>query len=99
VQEKSGIRTYDGKGRHTTTVRQLFVLKGGVLIIDTPRLREVGIGTRPLQVLPIRSRISQNLRRTAAFLTTGMSRSRAVQCVKRSAREFLKRNALTDTFG
>ena len=45
VQETSGIRTYDGKGRHTTTVRQLFVLKGGALMIDTPGLREVGIGT------------------------------------------------------
>lgn len=45
VQETSGTRTYDGKGRHTTTVRQLFVLKGGALMIDTPGLREVGIGT------------------------------------------------------
>jgi ribosome biogenesis GTPase len=45
VQETSHIRNYDGKGRHTTTVRELFVLKGGALMIDTPGLREVGIGT------------------------------------------------------
>ncbi len=45
VQETSHIRNYDGKGRHTTTVRQLFVLKGGALMIDNPGLREVGIGT------------------------------------------------------
>jgi ribosome biogenesis GTPase len=45
VQETSVIRDYDGKGRHTTTVRQLFVLKGGALMIDNPGLREVGIGT------------------------------------------------------
>jgi ribosome biogenesis GTPase len=45
VQETSGIRDYDGKGRHTTTVRQLFVVKGGALMIDNPGLREVGIGT------------------------------------------------------
>ena len=45
VQETSHIRDYDGKGRHTTTVRQLFVLKGGALMIDNPGLREVGIGT------------------------------------------------------
>jgi ribosome biogenesis GTPase len=45
VQETSGIRHFDGKGRHTTTVRQLFILKGGALMIDTPGLREVGIGT------------------------------------------------------
>jgi len=45
VQETSHIREYDGKGRHTTTVRQLFVLKGGALMIDNPGIREVGIGT------------------------------------------------------
>ena len=45
VQETSDIRDYDGKGRHTTTVRQLFILKSGALMIDTPGLREVGIGT------------------------------------------------------
>lgn len=45
VQDTSGTREYDGKGRHTTTVRQLFVLKGGALMIDSPGLREVGMGT------------------------------------------------------
>jgi ribosome biogenesis GTPase len=45
VQGTSHTRDYDGKGRHTTTVRQLFVLKGGALMIDNPGLREVGIGT------------------------------------------------------
>jgi ribosome biogenesis GTPase len=45
VQETSDIRTYDGKGRHTTTVRQLFILKNGTLMIDNPGLREVSIGT------------------------------------------------------
>lgn len=45
VQETSIIRDYDGKGRHTTTVRQLFVMKSGALMIDNPGLREVGIGT------------------------------------------------------
>jgi ribosome biogenesis GTPase / thiamine phosphate phosphatase len=45
VQDTSETREYDGKGRHTTTVRQLFALKGGALMIDTPGLREVGMGT------------------------------------------------------
>lgn len=31
----------DGKGRHTTTHRQLFVLPGGSMVIDTPGLREL----------------------------------------------------------
>ena len=45
TQKTSGIREDDGKGRHTTTVRQLFILKGGSLMIDNPGIREVGIGT------------------------------------------------------
>ena len=45
VQDTSHTRDYDDKGRHTTTVRQLFILAGGALMIDNPGLREVGIGT------------------------------------------------------
>ena len=45
VQETAHTRDYDGKGRHTTTVRHLFVLAGGALMIDNPGIREVGIGT------------------------------------------------------
>jgi ribosome biogenesis GTPase len=45
VQETSGTRDFDGRGRHTTTVRQLFLLEGGALMIDNPGIREVGIGT------------------------------------------------------
>src|SRR5204862_279169 len=35
----------DGKGRHTTSTRQLVVLAGGGLVIDTPGLRELGLWT------------------------------------------------------
>lgn len=45
VQETTVTRNYDGKGRHKTSVRQMFVLKSGALMIDNPGLREVGIGT------------------------------------------------------
>ena len=31
----------DGKGRHTTTSRQLFLIPGGGVVIDTPGLREL----------------------------------------------------------
>lgn len=37
------IREDDSKGRHTTTHRQLIMLKNGVLIIDTPGMRELGM--------------------------------------------------------
>jgi ribosome biogenesis GTPase len=45
VQEISGVRGYDGKGRHTTTVRQLFLLPGGAMVIDNPGLREIQLGS------------------------------------------------------
>ncbi|GAB4255625.1 MAG: ribosome small subunit-dependent GTPase A [Thermoleophilia bacterium] len=42
VQEVLDVRE-DGKGRHATTHRQLFVLPSGALVIDTPGMREVGL--------------------------------------------------------
>ncbi len=39
----NGIREYDSKGRHTTTHRQLIMLDSGVMIIDTPGMRELGM--------------------------------------------------------
>ena len=39
----NGIREDDSKGRHTTTHRQLIRLKSGVMIIDTPGMRELGM--------------------------------------------------------
>lgn len=35
------VRTKDLRGKHTTTVRQLIVLPGGGIIIDTPGMREM----------------------------------------------------------
>lgn len=39
----SDIREDDSRGRHTTTHRQLIMLKNGVMIIDTPGMRELGM--------------------------------------------------------
>lgn len=39
----SDIREEDSKGRHTTTHRQLILLDSGVIIIDTPGMRELGM--------------------------------------------------------
>ncbi len=41
VQEVRSVRESDSKGRHTTTARELFVLPGGALLMDTPGLREM----------------------------------------------------------
>ena len=35
------VRAYDGRGRHTTTHRQLVRLPGGGLVLDTPGMREL----------------------------------------------------------
>ena len=40
IMTVNGIREDDSKGRHTTTHRQLIRLKSGVIIIDTPGMRE-----------------------------------------------------------
>jgi len=37
------VREFDGRGRHTTTHRELILLDGGGLVIDTPGMREIAI--------------------------------------------------------
>jgi ribosome biogenesis GTPase len=39
----AAVRGHDGRGRHTTTRRELFRLPGGALLIDTPGMRELGL--------------------------------------------------------
>jgi ribosome biogenesis GTPase len=41
VRETRSVRETDGKGRHATTNRHLVELPSGVLLVDTPGLREV----------------------------------------------------------
>ncbi|MBN2288666.1 MAG: ribosome small subunit-dependent GTPase A [Candidatus Glassbacteria bacterium] len=42
LYETRAVREKDGKGRHTTSRRQLISLDNGALIIDTPGMRELG---------------------------------------------------------
>lgn len=42
-QVVGGLRKGDGRGRHTTTTRQLLKLANGGFIIDTPGMRELGM--------------------------------------------------------
>jgi ribosome biogenesis GTPase len=43
IMDVKEIREDDSRGRHTTTHRQLNLLKNGVMIIDTPGMRELGM--------------------------------------------------------
>ena len=55
VMRVHAVRDVDGKGRHTTTTRNLLVLPGGGVLIDTPGVRGVGLwdaGTGVAQVFP-----------------------------------------------
>lgn len=39
------VRAFDHSGRHTTTRRELFLIPGGALLMDTPGLRELRVWT------------------------------------------------------
>lgn len=43
LADTGGIREHDGRGRHTTTARELHLLPGGGLLVDTPGMRELSL--------------------------------------------------------
>ena len=43
IMDVNEIRESDSRGRHTTTLRQLILLKNGVIVMDTPGMRELGM--------------------------------------------------------
>lgn len=43
VMATGAVREEDSRGRHTTTSRQLILLQSGVMVIDTPGMRELGM--------------------------------------------------------
>jgi len=44
IQKTLDVREDDDKRRHTTTVRQLFLLPNGTIFIDNPGIREIQLG-------------------------------------------------------
>jgi len=47
IQSTREVRETDGRGRHTTTHRELFIMPNGALIIDTPGMREFTVWAAP----------------------------------------------------
>jgi len=45
AQQTGEVRGADGRGRHTTTHRELFMMPSGALLIDTPGMREIALWT------------------------------------------------------
>ncbi|MET7452093.1 ribosome small subunit-dependent GTPase A [Streptomyces sp. NPDC005574] len=63
VMDVQSIRDVDGKGRHTTTTRNLLALPGGGVLIDTPGLRGVGLWDAETGVGQVFSEIEELARR------------------------------------
>lgn len=59
VMDVRATRDVDGKGRHTTTTRNLLALPGGGVLIDTPGLRGVGLWDAGTGVGQVFSEIEQ----------------------------------------
>ena len=72
VMTVSGIREDDDKGRHTTTHRQLIRLNSGVLVIDTPGMRELGMWD-----------VSEGIGETFADVEAYLGRCRFSDCTHR----------------
>jgi ribosome biogenesis GTPase len=50
AQATGDVRASDGRGKHTTSTREMFLLPGGALLVDTPGLREVAVWTAAASV-------------------------------------------------
>jgi ribosome biogenesis GTPase / thiamine phosphate phosphatase len=58
-QATSGVRASDGRGGHTTTTRELFLLPQGWLLLDTPGMRELEVWSDGVPVLSAFGDIAQ----------------------------------------
>jgi ribosome biogenesis GTPase len=53
MMDTAPTRARDGKGRHTTTRRELIILPGGGVVLDTPGIRAVGMMGDPAAVADV----------------------------------------------
>jgi len=65
-QKTQAVSTFNSKGTHTTTSRDLFQLNNGSLLIDTPGMREFGITNEDAEnsdpLFPVIEEFAQNCR-------------------------------------
>ena len=59
LQKTYGIRISDGKGRHITTRRELFLLPEGGILIDTPGMREFSLWNNEMTTAGVFSDITE----------------------------------------
>ncbi|HZB13449.1 MAG TPA: ribosome small subunit-dependent GTPase A [Chryseolinea sp.] len=66
LQKTQAVSTFNSKGTHTTTSRDLFQLNNGSLLIDTPGMREFGITNEDAEnsdsLFPVIEEFTQNCR-------------------------------------
>ena len=86
LQKVSDVRASDSRGRHTTTVRELFALPGGALLIDTPGLRELQLWDAEDGVTEAFTDIDL-LAAQCRFATAGTRVSPAARCKQQCPRE------------
>ena len=62
VMKTRAISTSTSKGRHTTSHRELFILKNGGILIDTPGMREIGVTENVEETIDDLAQLAQNCR-------------------------------------
>ncbi|WP_342305210.1 ribosome small subunit-dependent GTPase A [Methanolobus sp. ZRKC5] len=85
VQKTLDVREDDDKGKHTTTVRQLFILQNGTIFIDNPGIREIQLGDS-----------SDGLDRTFSDITELAQNCRFKDCTHRNEPHCAVRNAVDE---
>jgi ribosome biogenesis GTPase len=69
-QTTQEIQEWSGKGRHTTTSRELIMLPTGAMIVDTPGIREIGM-VGELDDIQLKGEFSHRWRRRGGFSQAG----------------------------
>lgn len=67
IQATKEIREDDARGKHTTTSRHLFTLPNGAMVIDTPGMREIGLGTMSSMAFDHQYQVIYDLAKSCRF--------------------------------